>query len=312
MKKLLLSLFILGGFYSNAQTVLFEDSFEFYDDFAIENVGDWTLTDVDGLIAYTIGNGTAYTWPGSAGTTKSFQVFNAGAVTLGGTPVAGSLVPGTAASNWTARTGDRHMVCFAGQPSVTVTANNDWLISPQITLGTGNVVKFWAKPCSTQYGAEKFKVSVSSTGTAVTDFVKISAGASITTPVNTTWVEYTYTIPASYNNLPVYVAITCVSDDQYGFGVDDFKVEGTVLATENFFTSNYAVYPNPAYNVLNINAKTNIVIADKFEITDMNGRTVKEVKGMTNQINISELNAGVYFLKVTSSQGTGTTKIIKK
>ena len=30
-----------------AQTVIFEDSFETYTDFAIANVGNWTLTDVD-------------------------------------------------------------------------------------------------------------------------------------------------------------------------------------------------------------------------------------------------------------------------
>ena len=44
----------------------------------------------------------------------------------------------------------------------------------------------------------------------------------------------------------------------------------------------------------------------------MNGRTVKEVKGMVEQISISELNAGVYFLKINSNQGTGSSKIIKK
>ena len=51
MKKILFSLlsagFMFSAVNSNAQTVLFEDSFETYTDFAIANVGNWTLTDVD-------------------------------------------------------------------------------------------------------------------------------------------------------------------------------------------------------------------------------------------------------------------------
>ena len=51
MKKILFSLFVTAALCSTetmkAQTVLFEDSFETYTDFAIANVGSWTLTDVD-------------------------------------------------------------------------------------------------------------------------------------------------------------------------------------------------------------------------------------------------------------------------
>lgn len=51
MKKILFSLCTAGILFSantvKAQTVIFEDSFETYTDFAIANVGNWTLTDVD-------------------------------------------------------------------------------------------------------------------------------------------------------------------------------------------------------------------------------------------------------------------------
>lgn len=311
MKKLLLSLFILGGLNANAQGTIFEDGFEFYDDFAIENVGDWTLTDIDLLPTYGVQSGATppvpYAFP-NTGVAKSWQVFNA--ITTVPTLAPGSPA-GTTGSNWTSRTGDKFMACFAGIPAGAVTANNDLLITPQITLGTNNTVSFWAKPCSTAFGLERFKVSVSTTGVLPANFTKISAGNFITTPANTTWVQYTYTIPATYNNLPVYIAVTCVSNDQFTLGIDDFNVSGTVLATEDFFTSNFSVYPNPANSVLNINSKNNMIVINTIQLTDINGRIVKTVKGMTNQINISELNAGVYLLKITTEQGTGTTKIIK-
>ena len=51
-----------------AQTVLFEDSFETYTDFAIANVGNWTLTDVDLKPTYGF---TGITFP-NTGVAKSF------------------------------------------------------------------------------------------------------------------------------------------------------------------------------------------------------------------------------------------------
>ena len=133
------------------------------------------------------------------------------------------------------------MVCFAAStpaPSL----NNDWLISPQITLGsTGNVLKFWAKSCDAEYGLEKFKVGISA-GNTTANVTLLSTGT-IVTPSNATWVEYTYTVPASFNGQAVYFSINCVSNDQFGFAVDDFKVTTTgTLATDSFAKNNFAVY----------------------------------------------------------------------
>lgn len=294
MKKLLLSLIVLSAFNAKAQITLFEDSFEFYDDFAIANVGDWTLTDVDLLPTYGF-QGTTFA---NTGVPKSFIVFNANTTTPPITTV-------STAQDWTARTGERHMVCFASTPT-----NNDWLISPQIELGVGNTISFWAKACNAQYGAERFTVNVSTTDTAPASFTKISAGNFIVTP-NITWIQYTYTLPASYDSTPVYVGIRCLSPDMFGFAVDDFTVTATALGTQNFFSQNYAVYPNPADSVLNITGKNNVEVTSA-QITDLNGRVVKTVNGAVSQINIADLTAGVYFLKLNSAQGAGTTKIVKK
>jgi hypothetical protein len=301
MKKLLLSLFFLGGINANAQVPIFEDSFEFYDDFAITAIGDWTVTDVDLLPTYGF-QGTTFT---NSGVPKSFQVFNANSTTPPITTV-------SATQDWTARTGDKHMVCFASVPSTTggATANNDWLISPQITLGTTNTVKFWAKACNATYGQERFGVYVSTTDTNVASFVKISTGAFITTPA-ITWAEYSYTLPATYDGLPVYVGIKCTSPDMFGFAVDDFSVSAVSLSTESFFQSNFVMVPNPTTGLVNVKAKTNVEVS-QIDVTDINGRVVKTIKGFANEMNISELNAGVYFLKIYSNLGTGTSKIIKQ
>ncbi|RRQ44959.1 choice-of-anchor J domain-containing protein, partial [Chryseobacterium sp. SC28] len=220
MKKFLFPLCISAVLFSadatKAQTVLFQDNFDSYTDFAISNVGSWTLTDVDQLATYGF---SGISFPNS-GVAKSFQVFNSTATTPPMTT--------TDASNWTANSGDKMMVCFA---SLSVPWNNDWLISPQITVpvSEGATLSFFAKSCDSEYGAEKFKVLVSTTGTAVSDFTAISALT--TTPADLTWHEYTYSLNA-YSGQQIHIAIQCTSEDQFGFAVDDFKVVSASLPVE--------------------------------------------------------------------------------
>ena len=219
MKKILFSLFataaLFAGHAMKAQTVLFEDSFETYTDFDIANVGNWTLIDVDLKTTYGF-NGV--TFPNTQ-VAKSFQVFNS-------TTTTPPLDP-TAASNWTAKTGLKAMVCFAADSAPW---NNDWLVSPQVLIpaGGGAKLSFWGKGCDATYGAEKFKVLVSTTGTAVGDFTAIS-GVTIT-PSDAAWHEYTYNLNA-YAGQQIHVAIQCTSEDQFGFAVDDFKIISTVIPT---------------------------------------------------------------------------------
>ena len=208
---------------------------------------------------------------------------------------------------WVAKTGAKCMAAMAEIPAGAVTANNDYLISPQIQLGTaGNTLKFWAKAITITY-PEKFKVLVSTTGTAPANFTAITPAAGVSPAA--AWVEYTYDINA-YQGQNVYIAIQCVSVDAFALLIDAFKVTATALGTADFFKSNFTVYPNPSNNVLNI-SNTNSLEITSASITDVNGRIVKEVNSSVESINISELNAGVYFLKIKTIDGEGFTKIVK-
>lgn len=300
MKKLLLSCAMLVGLCANAQQTLFEDSFEAYDDFAIADVGFWTLLDVDLKTTYGF---TGVTFLNS-GVAKSFQVFNSTTTTPPLTP--------SATSNWAARTGVKNMVCFAAAtpaPSL----NNDWMITPEILLSaSGNTLSFWAKSCDATYGLERFRVGISTSGTAPGDFTIISPAPYIQTLPNVTYVQYTYDLDA-YADMPIYIGWQCVSPDQFGFAVDDVLVTADELSTENFFASNYAVFPNPASNVVNVVSKSGASLSN-VQLTDLNGRVVKTLNAgnvAETQINIADLNSGVYFLKVSSDLGVGTTKVVK-
>jgi hypothetical protein len=300
MKKLLLAIFTFTTLSSTAQTVLFQDSFDTYADFIITGIGNWTNTDVDLRPTYGF-TGVTFT---NSGAPKSFQIFNSTATTPPLTP--------SATSNWAARTGTKAAVCFAAVPAGAVTANNDWLISPQIQLAaTGNTVKFWAKSCDTQFGLEKFRVGVSTTGTAPANFTIISTGNFITNPATAAWVEYSFPLTA-YNGQNVYIGIHCVSDDQFGFAIDDFVVETTDLSVVDFFAANFSLYPNPTTNNFMIQAKNQLI--DSVQVNDINGRIVKSINlsGVSNtSVDISDLKTGMYFVAVHTDNGSGTTKFIK-
>ena len=298
MKKTLLSLLFLSSLGVSAQTTIFEDSFETYTNFAISNVGAWTLLDLDGAVTYGIeqGNPAVSVNFTNSGAPMAFMVMNSTASNPVLNPTA-----------WAGKTGAKCMAAMAAVVSQTVAANNDYLISPQIQLGTsGNLVKFWAKGISSQY-PEKFKVGVSTTGTAAANFTMITPTAGVT-PTES-WVEYSYNLDA-YQGQNVYIAIQCVSTDAFSLLIDDFKVTAQVLGTENFFKTNFAVYPNPATDVINISNANGLEIT-KSTITDINGRIVKEINSSVNTINVGDLTAGVYFLNVSTSTGNGTTKIVK-
>lgn len=303
MKKLLLSILAVGALSAEAQTTIFEDNFESYTNFAKANVGAWTLTDVDQRPTYGFGGGTTFL---NTNTPMAYIVFNSTAVTTS----AGTGLTPTATSNWTARSGQKAMACIAAVPNAAFPTNDDWLISPQITLGSaGNELTFWAKSCDDEFANEEFQVFVSTTTTAVSAFSPIA-------PPETTifgpYAEYFFDLSA-FDGQAVYIAIRCTSPDQFGFMVDDFKVTTTGLGVNEAFARKFSISPNPSNNVINVSNNANILL-NKVSITDVNGRIVKSTD-LSNisevEMNISELTSGVYFMNIDTDSGRATKKFIK-
>lgn len=302
MKKFLFS--VLAGsiatFGLAQSSTIFEDSFEAYEDFAIENVGEWTLIDVDQLPTYGIG-GTSF--PNATTTKKAFQVWNPSATTP-------PLEP-TATMDWSVRTGDKAMVAFASQPAGG-NYNDDWLISPKVTLGTANnVLSFWYKAAHKTWGNEEFKVGISTTGNTVADFTIVSD--LVSTNGDITFKEFTYNFPDEYNGKDIYIAINCISKDQFGFIVDDFKVVGEGMSVSDIASEKAtSIYPNPVKDMLNINLaesfnKSNTVI-NVYSAVGKKAATFK----YNSTLNVSNLAKGAYVLEITDGAKTISKKFIKK
>ena len=211
---------------------------------------------------------------------------------------------------------------------------SNWLISPVINIQNGDVVTFYTRlgrnvAAGGQASfADNLQLTMSKMGAAsVIPSVDENDLGDFTTLCNEvnpnldltsyplTWTQYTYTVSG----------LTAATDCMFAFryyvtdggptgansdiiGIDTFSVDRPLASTDSFFKNNISVSPNPAKDFITISSSSNVVI-DSAVITDINGRIVKT--STSSQINISDLNSGVYFLKITTDQGVGTTKVIK-
>lgn len=71
---------------------------------------------------------------------------------------------------------------------------------------------------------------------------------------------------------------------------------------------NFIVYPNPSNGLLTISSEFS---PEKIELFDFTGKIVFSGVCENNSLNISNLNAGIYILKITNENGSGFQKITK-
>ncbi len=297
MKKTLLLLVAFATISLTAQVTIFEDDFESYDDFIIENIGDWTQIDVD-LSATYGANDVDFANEEYVGTGI---IFNASA----GTPDVSDGV-------WASYGGAKGLYFIAA----TSLLNDDYFISPQIDLtgAAGSSVSFWSKSLTDQYGLERFEVLVSTAGnTDVADFTLVSAGE-LMSPI-----DYTETIIdlSAYDGQQVYIALRYKAQDSFVWQVDDFKVVADSVAAvdDNILASSVNIYPTTADAQITINNRSAISL-NTASIYDVNGRLIAQydLNGLVGEksINVSNISSGLYFVELASDNGKAVKKMIKK
>lgn len=186
--------------WNNQSITELQDDFESYENFVLEFM-PWTIIDVDGSATYGI---TDVEWP-NVYLEQAFIIFNPSETV----PPIDDMFP---------HSGDKLAACFAS----TSPPNNDWMITPMLNIVDGAYFAFWAKSYTDQYGLERFKVGVSTTGMDPADFTIISEGDYIEAPAEE-WTEFTYDLSA-YVGQDVYIGIQCVSNDAFILLVDDVTI----------------------------------------------------------------------------------------
>lgn len=80
--------------------------------------------------------------------------------------------------------------------------------------------------------------------------------------------------------------------------------------SNSMINTTLSVYPNPATDVLNISLSNGTTI-ETVNIYNVSGKLVNNIKLNGNQIDISQLNNGVYMVEVLTPNGTFKTKFVK-
>ncbi|RUA11343.1 MAG: hypothetical protein DSY82_03700 [Flavobacteriia bacterium] len=102
---------------------------------------------------------------------------------------------------------------------------------------------------------------------------------------------------APYTNWKIDNTASYSNDCQYSLGIDKFITKTTI------------VYPNPVKNDLYIDSQVPLIRA---EIYSTLGKRVSNIDHDINTISTDNLNKGIYFIKLYSSNGIAVKKLIKE
>jgi len=221
---------------------------------------------------------------------------------------------------------------------------SNWLISPIVSLQNGDIITFYtrtvtpnANPTPANTFPDRLELRLSTNGAFTANpsagELDLADFTTLCTSVNPNllltgagsypgvWTQYSYTVTGLTGPTDSKLAFRYWVIDGGPTGansniiaLDTFDVTRPAANKQDFFAGNFAIQPNPVSDVFTLSTKNGVAI-EKVEVLDINGRIVNQVNGSSTdaiQVNVSELNSGVYFVRVQSDLGVGTSKIIKK
>ena len=190
----------------------------------------------------------------------------------------------------------------SGSITFTVTTNSTSPISTVLNLDMGKRpgCSVSGKVSVTGYSDKSFSFGTDGTDNAAAQDIQVQFGSLISL-VDTTPLTVTITLDQMLN----------VSNTTNA-GI--FRLENVILtkdgtlSTNSFDLKSFQVFPNPTADSFQISTEESIT---SVILTNVTGQVVKTFTSSENY-NISDLNAGIYFATVTSDNGSQTVKIVKK
>lgn len=104
----------------------------------------------------------------------------------------------------------------------------------------------------------------------------------------------------------IYWAVKSIDASKL-YSVESYEAEETILSTAKFTKENTSIYPNPATNYFNVDAKDDKV--QNIKLYSQDGKIVLETSN-TKKINISNLENGVYIVSIETATKQFSKKLI--
>ena len=176
----------------------FHYDFETAAAFAVDDFSPCTTYDGDGLPSYGI---DGYSMPNSN--------------------YVGSVIAFSDNNQWAAHSGNTMGAFMNAIPSDDVTANDDYFITPELTIASGDHFTFWARSVTANYGLERMKVGIYGGNGTIRTYLAGSETEYVEVP--TAWTEFDYDL-SDYAGQDIQLAINCVSADAFALLFDDLFV----------------------------------------------------------------------------------------
>ena len=195
---------------------------------------------------------------------------------------------------------------------------DNWLFSPEVTFANDTeAVTISAEVFAqdTQWPAEKFSIGLYDL-VLDTDYVfhtevltsadNVDSPKTVSVTIGSTETDF------SGLTLRMYVRhFDCPNN--FRFIVDNMSVSTSSSASmEDYETKVFKAFPNPVANMLTIQGNLPIEQVEVFNQLGQSVLTVKENAMQNNQIDLSRLNAGIYFVQITSKTKTETLRVVNK
>ena len=110
------------------------------------------------------------------------------------------------------------------------TGGEDWLVTPQLNILTGDSLKFWARKFwNTTYAPDSLQIVVSTTDTSVASFTTVIAAYDVNAFPYGWTTQYAVDLSA-FAGMSVYIAFRHFDTDGNGLYIDDVQVGEPVLS----------------------------------------------------------------------------------
>ncbi|MDG1527947.1 MAG: S8 family serine peptidase [Polaribacter sp.] len=155
----------------------------------------------------------------------------------------------------------------------------------------------------------------------ITNAMRTGSGTSYASPIMSGLVACFWQAFPNLTNTQIMQRIRETGDkfnnphEQYGYGLPNFETAyGNVLnVTEQEFIKGISVYPNPISSTFTLKTTRNNLSSLSIQIFNVIGKKVYEEKNLKSKtIDVSELNTGIYILKIMNETQQKTIKLIKK
>ncbi len=113
-----------------------------------------------------------------------------------------------------------------------------------------------------------------------------------------------------YPNIGMIEIVNYAFEDIPNTKITAGQTVSSTTSIEELNNSEFTIYPNPVKDIVTISIASKVVI-NTINLYSVTGKLIKEIQLPKNQIDLSELKSGIYFIEIISDKQKVVKKLLK-